>query len=184
MSNPRSKNIIIALFALLLATGCTKDISLVGQGSTPGAPAPFGYGESSTQTSAEPEEFKLLNKGVTLKATNNTNVNIGSEDGFLAGLRGQAQKGRSAGTLVEATRSTLSFMGIQKDVALDKNTHYIETGWYNGYQAKATINTANLHASSLDLKIVDKNGNEISPSRRIAVEDAIFKQTKLINYRD
>ncbi len=180
MSNPHHK---ILVMALLFMAGCANDVSLLGQGSTPGAPAPFGYGEGSTQTSAEQEGFKIANRGVTLRTTNNTALNVGSEDGFLAGLNAHKQKGRSAETLVDATRSTLSFMGIQKDVALDKNTHYIETGWYNGYKAKAIINTNNLHASSLNVKIFDENGNEISPSRRIAVEEAIFNQTKLINYR-
>ncbi len=173
---------MIALFGLLFASGCTKDTSLLGQGSSPGAPAPFGYGETPSKTSTPQESFKIANKGVSLKTTENTSLSIGSEDGLLEALKNYRKESRSADTLVDATRSTLGFMNIQKDIPLDKKNHYIETDWYNGYKAKAMIDTTQLHASSLNLKVIDKNGKEISPSRRIAIENAIFRQTKIINY--
>ncbi len=179
MNSLHSKSIVIAL---LLVSACTRDISFLGEGTTPGAPAPFGHGESSSKTSAEQRAFTIANKNVTLKTVGNTPVTIGREDGLLAGLKNHRKQARPAGTLVEATRNTLGFMSIQKDVALDKKTHYIETGWYNGYKATATIDKTNLHASSLNLKIVDRSGKEVSSSRRIAVEEAIFRQTKMINY--
>ncbi len=182
LSKLKRKKIAIALLCLGMVSACTGDISLLGHGSDPGAPAPLGYGQKGTKTSAEKEAFAIANRGVTLKTTNNSSLTVGSEDGLLAGLKNNRNQSRSAESLVDATRKTLSFMGIKTDGSLDKNTHYLETDWYNGYKATARVNKKNLHASSLDLKIIDRNGNDISPSRLAEVEDAIFKQTKIINY--
>ncbi|MFV0431333.1 MAG: hypothetical protein ACK5MJ_04050 [Alphaproteobacteria bacterium] len=185
-----SGNLVKALLVTtmtLVVSGCTNDISLMGTGMTPGAPAPYGTGANEqTLSSAQGEEFNIAaNKRVKVEGRRGTTVYFGSEDGFLAGLKQRAAAARPAETLVEGTRETLRFMGISKDYAIDKKYHRIETGWYKGkYKAIATINKTNLHASSLDLKIIDKQGRQASPQKVQEVETAIFQQTKRINSKN
>lgn len=169
---------------IVFISGCSKDITMFGTGMTPGAPAPYGVGANDEHPStAEPEEFDITNNSrVKIQGRGGSTIYFGSEDGFLAGLKRSAEFTRQADSLVDGTRDTLKFMGITKDYDIDKTYHRIETGWYKGkYKATATINKKNLHVSSLDLKIVDRNGRLAPPQTIQEVEDAIFRRTKQIN---
>ncbi len=181
-----------SLFLLLSACG---SLSLTGEGMSAGAPAPFGAGAGEYKTNAIDQKGSILNteKMPTVTTKSGVKVKFGSNDGLLAGLQKRAEEGRDASTLVDATRQTLSFMGIEKDTAVGKNKHLIETQWYQPesnerMKIKSLIDTRDLNAASLQLGVQRQSlsgGSWVNRSVPEAtvnqIEQAIFKQTKLLN---
>ncbi len=186
---------IIFSFLLVALAGCG-NLSLTGEGMSAGAPAPFGAGAGEYKTNAIDQKQNLIESNIpTMRTRSGAVVKFGSEDGLLAGLQKRAEEGRDATTLVEATRQTLSFMGIEKDMPIADKKHVIQTRWYRPQNAKnermkvdALIDTRDLNASSLQLDVKRQTlsggswrNREVSTQTVRKIEQAIFKQTKILN---
>lgn len=186
-----SKNVLIVIAFFL--SSCSQ-VSLVGEGMSAGAPAPYGAGAGEYKTNAVDQKKGLIVDAPSVETRSGAKVIFGSNDGLLAGLKRQAGQGRDATTLVDATRQTLSFMGIEKDVETEKDrNHYIETSWYQPnknerMKVKANIDKRDLNVSSLKLNVLRQSrassgwkDRSVSPKTVAEIEEAIFKQTKILN---
>lgn len=189
----------IALSSLLFILSGCGSLSLTGEGMSAGAPAPFGAGAGEYKTNAIDQKKSLIDGNIpTMRTRSGVAVKFGSEDGLLAGLQKRAEEGRDATTLVDATRQTLSFMGIEKDMATANKKHIIQTGWYRPSNAKdqrmkvdALIDTRDLNASSLQLDVKRQSlsggswrDRPVSEQTTRQIEQAIFKQTKILNVQN
>ncbi len=182
-------------FLLFILSGCGS-LSLTGEGMSAGAPAPFGAGAGEYKTNAIDQKKSVIDGNIpTMRTRSGAVVKFGSEDGLLAGLQKRAEQGRDATTLVEATRQTLSFMGIEKDIPTANKKHIIQTRWYRPSNARnermkvdALIDTRDLSASSLQLDVKRQTlsggswkNRPVSAQTIRKIEQAIFKQTKILN---
>ncbi len=194
MLNIKANFLLILLMGTILSA-CA-DISLVGEGSDRGAPAPYGVGADPAKTTITKEEALIKTKRPIVINTNSGGaVSFGSEDGFLAYLKSNNGRTRGAETIWDATVDSLSFMGVAK--ADEKNGDF-QTNWYHPttnknrrVRIKADVNTKVLNSSSLKVdmeKQVYSGGSwknvAVSPKEEEEIEMAIFKRVKQINYND